>query len=231
MNLRQKPLNFSPISHLLHLFVFIFVFFLSCTVSAKIINSNNQIQSQSRSLSPFQQVVVDGDFHVIINHSDQQRISISTSSNIQPYIQTQVRNQRLYIHYRKYTAIQNEQTPNISINLPTLSGAQLNGNATLDATGINGTQFTGIVNGKGQMALSGFIDRATLRTHGNGQIDAKNLRANNAVITIDGNGNIAATAKDSMKVKINGSGSVTYYGNPAFFQPQINGNGSVKRGN
>ena len=97
--------------------------------------------------------------------------------------------------------------------------------ATIDLKGdfpkLELTQF-----GSGETALSGNAENLTLIQEGSGKVEALDLKAANAYITLTGSGLIYCYVTDLLNVDIKGSGRVYYKGAPTLAQ-SINGGGYV----
>jgi hypothetical protein len=60
-------------------------------------------------------------------------------------------------------------------------------------------------------------------------IDARKLRARDAVVTVNGAGDVELYATDSADIELNGVGDVDVYGDPARFRRDVDGLGSIAR--
>lgn len=70
------------------------------------------------------------------------------------------------------------------------------------------------INGSGNTKLSGTSTNAKFSVNGSGGINAANLISENVEANINGSGDISCHTNKTLKGKVNGSGSVTYKGNP-----------------
>ena len=84
------------------------------------------------------------------------------------------------------------------------------------------------VDGAANIALSGASNTLSCKLNGAGTIDAKELSAKEADLTINGAGTIKATMTDALDAQINGAGTISYYGGPDNVSQQINGLGTIK---
>lgn len=85
-----------------------------------------------------------------------------------------------------------------------------------------------VVEGAASLALSGTSEAFSCKISGAGMVDANDLSAKEAKLTINGAGNIQATVTDVLDAKINGTGTITYYGDPHDVSQQINGMGTIQ---
>ena len=80
--------------------------------------------------------------------------------------------------------------------------------------------------GSGETTISGNAENLTLIQEGSGKVEALDLKAVNADITLTGSGLIYCYVTDFLNVDIKGSGRVYYKGTPNLMQT-IDGNGGV----
>lgn len=91
----------------------------------------------------------------------------------------------------------------------TISGS---GSVTLNE--IVATQASARISGSGDVNLSGTSTNVDYKISGSGSIEATNLKATNVTAQISGSGNISCYATENLKGSANGSGEVTYKGDP-----------------
>ncbi len=82
-------------------------------------------------------------------------------------------------------------------------------------------------NGSGDIALSGKTNSLTVTAAGSGDIDSYNLTAVNATINNSGSADITLNIVEELKIRLNGSGDVTYRGNPTKVDVSSRGSGEV----
>ncbi len=71
------------------------------------------------------------------------------------------------------------------------------------------------INGSGDVRLAGSAQRQDIFISGSGKVEAFELWTSVTSIVISGSGDCRVYAEDELAVRINGSGSVYYKGNPA----------------
>lgn len=82
------------------------------------------------------------------------------------------------------------------------------------------------VRGSGNIDLSGFTNDFNVEIDGSGDVDALDLIAETCDIDISGSGDCEVTVTDELNIKIRGSGSVLYRGNPVI-SSSISGSGDI----
>ncbi len=78
------------------------------------------------------------------------------------------------------------------------------------------------------MQLSGKSTNVDVKTTGSGNFEGKELVSDNAQIYISGSGDSTIFVNNSLKARIQGSGSVLYAGKPSSNDVKVMGSGKVK---
>jgi hypothetical protein len=81
--------------------------------------------------------------------------------------------------------------------------------------------------GSGDISLSGSTVDLVMSQMGSGDINAYGLKAVNATVSNSGSGDMLVTVAESLQAKLNGSGDLTYRGEPAKVKVAANGSGEV----
>ncbi len=106
-------------------------------------------------------------------------------------------------------------------------GINGSGNIQLD---LDATSILADIDGSGNMTLEGLANVLDLQIDGSGNFGNYDLIVDDAIIDIDGSGDVSLTANNSLNVDIAGSGDVNYKGNPTI-DVTITGSGKVNDGN
>jgi hypothetical protein len=85
------------------------------------------------------------------------------------------------------------------------------------------------VSGPGVINATGTVEQLTITITGQGSVDANDVVAQNAVVTVTGEGKALVNAVKTLVATVTGSGSITYQGNPQV-QQTVTGGGSVNKG-
>ncbi len=107
-------------------------------------------------------------------------------------------------------------------------GLEVAGAADGKVTNLSVEKTVLVVDGAASLALSGTSDAFTCTLNGAGTVEAKELNAKDVKLTINGAGTIQATATDTLAAQINGTGTISYYGDPDKVSQQINGMGTIR---
>ncbi|MDR1909190.1 MAG: DUF2807 domain-containing protein [Spirochaetaceae bacterium] len=169
---------------------------------------------------------------VNLYQNPEQKISITVDSNIEKFIQTEIKNGILDI---KYWNGYNRPTQNIiNIYTPGIQSIAISGSGTIviadkittDSlkTHISGSgEIEGPVEcdtlaisifGSGDIKLNGRSREAEISISGSGDVVCDKLQVNNADIRISGSGAVLIDVADNLKGRIFGSGNILYLGTP-----------------
>ena len=94
----------------------------------------------------------------------------------------------------------------------------LNGSGNIDIAQLTATNIDTSANGSGNFKLAGKADTQDISFSGSGNYQAGDLQTATADITIPGSADVTVWVTDELKVHINGSGTVSYYGKPTVDQ-------------
>ena len=82
--------------------------------------------------------------------------------------------------------------------------------------------------GSGDIRVSGRAKNLSIDISGSGDVEVPKLKAEKAVIKVNGSGDVSAYVTEDLDVSITGSGDVTVKGNPKRVKHKINGSGKSK---
>jgi hypothetical protein len=118
------------------------------------------------------------------------------------------------------------------ISLQNVSGnfsASVAGSGDLEVDHVLAERCILSLSGSGDAEMEGSCVDLTISIMGSGDLDAGRLKAVNADVEIMGSGNCVVKVANSLSAKLNGSGDLVYYGNPAKVNAVANGSGEVYR--
>lgn len=103
------------------------------------------------------------------------------------------------------------------------------GSGELEVTGLKAGALTVRIGGSGGVVIDGTTDSQDVTADGSGGYDAEELRSTSARLTLTGSGDAAVRVADELDVTVDGSGSLSYLGDPAVTK-RVTGSGEVGRG-
>lgn len=197
--------------------------FFSWIVSESITGSG-QRDFQTRDLQPVDEIVIDISGNFVITPGNHV-CKLTGDDNILPLIETDCRDGRLFISSKKSIS---PKTPlEITIELPSFHAVKLNGSADIYIKRFNGQSLTLKIDGSGDIEADGQTEQLDAVLNGSGNLGLQKLKAGQVDVLINGSGDASVVAEKSLTARINGSGDITYYGDPEFVHRDINGSGSI----
>ena len=205
--------------------------------NGKTIIPSNIIISEPRPVNNFTGVDMRTLGKVSISQGDSESLNIKGSDNIVPLIKTTVQNGVLVIEMvenHHITELNNENLLTITIMVKDLSALTLSGASLVEMDSLSTSKLAITMSGAGQarmdhltadtlsITLSGLGDveiageatQATFNISGAGNINAPELKIQNADITVPGLGAATVWVTGQLTGEISGGGTVSYYGNP-----------------
>ncbi len=195
---------------------------------------------------PITGVLSKGSFQVEIIPDTVYKVVLNGESNILEHLSTIVSKGQLFLEYQDAWNIKTHYPVIVRVHTPALDFVTLNGSGSITSghfeandvfvglsgsgsisCGFSANTFKANVSGSGKINVSGDADQSTLEVDGSGRIDALDLTQNHCFAKISGSGKIYTFVNDLLDVRISGSGTVYYQGNPATINQQISGSGKV----
>jgi len=216
-------------------------------------NGSGRIESENREVAQFTEVRIKGetyvtraDFEVFLTQDASHALVIEADDNILPMVKSEVRggtltiwndewfrssnNVRIYISSPEFRKVHIDGLAEVKTQTPILSPRfeiTINGSGRVDLN-IDAETLDAIINGRGDIGLVGQTDRLRIQINGHGNIDALSLTSKSADVTINGAGDVALEALETLDIEINGIGKVLYIGSPDV-KPSITGSGKIER--
>lgn len=209
------------------------------------IRGNGNVISENRFTRPFNEVNSSGAFLVHITPGNHYEIVVNAESNLLPFIETDIRNGKLYIGTDGIRGINNTRPMEVFVVTPYLNAARLSGSGEITTDSFNTDHFEAMISGSGNIkaavgALSatlaisgsghldilGHMRDAEMNISGSGSIYAYDLALANCKSVISGSGNMYVNSQRTLDVRISGSGNIFYLGNPSI-TASISGSGKI----
>jgi hypothetical protein len=216
----------------------------ACGVSY--IRGSGNVVTEEREVSGFNKINMSGYGEVIITQGDEESLTIETDDNLMQYIQTEVRNNTLFLTITDKTIPDPSGSITYNLTVIDLESIELSGAGSFDIKALDtpGLEivFSGAgninldslsadelsvqLNGAGNINIAGEVGKQDVGISGAGKYSAPDLQSSQADVLIEGLGQVEIWATDALTVKIEGAGSVDYYGSPSVSQ-DIEGGGSI----
>ena len=196
------------------------------------ISDDGKAASQNYSFAdqPFDSIVLKGTGKMEAQVTHKQHTAnatITTNSNLLPYVDVYVRNKTLYISKKDHIYFHSKTKIKIMVNADDLKSISTYGSGDSIINNINTDKFSAETYGSGNTTLQGRAKKLSIKIRGSGDINTKNLNAEDVEASIYGSGDIVTNATKKINADIHGSGSIEYYGNPQKVSQSIAGSGKI----
>jgi hypothetical protein len=174
-------------------------------------------------------------------------VEITCEENIIAYLDTEVENGVLKIHFDRN--VYDVDDLSIRISAPNWDAFTINGSANVNVKDkINGTELKTVISGSGDLDLydatfnkakmtitgsgtlniDGSATALEATVSGSGEIEALDFPVKTARANVSGSGNIRIDVSDELDATVSGSGDIAYQGNPKV-NSQVSGSGKVRK--
>ena len=204
--------------------------------------------TENRKVADFTSITVASSMDVQLTKGAATSVRIEAPRDALPVIETRVEGGRLVIDARGCINTSSRQPMRAFITYRDLGEIELRGSGDVTVTtqiarerlnlSIHGSgdlrvpvavrQLELEVFGSGDVHLSGQTGSGEIELAGSGDIEATKLRAGSMRVRLNGSGDVEVTVSNELDAVVNGSGDVTYRGNPKKVRRSVNGSGSVE---
>ncbi len=189
------------------------------------VEGNGIAKTENRNVSAFSNVEVDGAFNVYVECRKKQKLEVSGDSNILPHIITRIKGNTLQITTSK--TICPKKLLEVRVSADNIEKVTASGAVDLSISGVDNNKLDLEIDGAGDIKASGKTKNFRVDVSGSGDLKAKDLKAENVEVSINGAGNAVVNASKKLKAEINGAGDIVYYGNPKDVIQEISGAGDI----
>ncbi len=181
---------------------------------------DSRSESETRSLAPFDSIVIDDNAKATIAIGDTQSITVSSPDGRSDKIVTRVEDGKLRITGHAGEAL-------VRVTVPHLHALQINGAGDVSLDGLR-DPISIKTNGPVHLSASGAVDSADLILNGPSKLLFTKLETKNMTIQLNGIGEAEVFATQNLNAEVHGIGQVRYLGDPHTVSI-IRGLGSVER--
>lgn len=191
------------------------------------IQGTGEFTTETRETPKFNAINITGAYDIILQTGKQQKIALSTNSNLLPHIETFVKDDALVVKPKSSAILHPTKQQTLVIVANKIEKISVSGTNKIDAQGIDVDNLTVELSGQTQGKMTGKAKYMALSMQGTTNVDAKNLRTEDTTINISGTGDVIVHTKRKLEVGISGTGKVAYLGNPSDIHEKISGTGEV----
>lgn len=213
----------------------------------KKIVGNGNITTKTLSTSDYDEVKLVGSMDVELVSGSEGSIQVTTDDNLHEYVKVSTEGSSLIIKTKKNYYLKTKKGIKVTVPFRDLSAVTMVGsgdvngkdvikenNLEVKLTGsgdINLKLDTGTVaatvTGSGDVRLSGKTNALEVKVTGSGDFNGNDLEAQDTEVTVSGSGDAKVVARNSIKARVNGSGDISYKGNPERRDTKTSGSGDI----
>jgi hypothetical protein len=196
-----------------------------------LIQGEGSIITETRNLSSFSSVNLDGHAQVEVYQSNINKVEVTGYENLVPVFETFVSGNKLTLRFEdKFVNVRGN---NIKVKVYSTSVGKVTVNGSGDihiGDSLNTEDMQTEINGSGNIYF-GNNRFSTLELHisGSGDINAKSAMASDVKAEVSGSGNITTRPLYKLDAEIDGSGDIYYYSTPEILNVKISGSGKVQK--
>ncbi len=184
---------------------------------------------KTRDVAAFQSITSQGAFQVTVNVGQKQSVVLSGTDTALARIQTKVVDNTLVVSSsgQKHS---DDDAVRVLINVEQLKQFQLEGAGKTEINNVSGERFRLNYQGVGLLKANGKVQTLIIKAEGVGSINTRDLEAQHVDVSLEGVGSVKVRATESLRAKVEGIGSLTYYGKPSRISKSVDGIGKISAG-
>ena len=206
------------------------VYFAALSAGLLITTPSAWAADQTRDVPVFQAITSQGVFQVTVNVGQKQSVVLSGSDAALARIETKVVDSTLVMSTPERKHLSDDDKVRISISVEQLKQFQLEGAGKTELNNLSGERFRLNYQGVGLLKANGKVQTLVIKAEGVGSINTRDLDAQHVDVSLEGVGSVQVRATESLRAKVDGIGSLTYYGKPARISKSVDGIGKVSAG-
>lgn len=184
---------------------------------------------ETRELPEFKSIKSQGVYTLVVTAGQKQSVVVSGDESLLAKLSTTVVGDELVIAMpEKKKSFGWSDRIAITITVPELTRMHLEGVGGTTLKQLAGESFQLTYQGVGSTTVDGKVKHFVLRAEGVGTLNARELDAQHVDARLEGVGSVKVRASESLIAKVEGIGSLTYYGKPARVTKSADGIGSVR---
>jgi hypothetical protein len=245
--LKQKLMK--TVSKIATLLALALITLSSCAQSwnNKGIKGNGNVTTETVKVADYDEINAVGSMNVTLVNGTEGAIKVTTDENLQEYVDITSSGGKLSISLTKKGWLRTKKGINIQVPFMDLDNISLvgsgyvsskanikasqmdisvTGSGDMDLT-IEAENLDGNLSGSGDIRLQGKATNFKAKVSGSGDLDARALDAQYTEAFVAGSGDLQVNAKKSIKARVNGSGDISYSGNPDKVDTKISGSGDI----
>lgn len=194
--------------------------------NGEVIRGSGNVEEQVRNLERFSALEVQMAADVKIVQVSKPSVTVIADDNLQPIMSTEVIGETLHLTAKQSFATNTNIT--FVVSVPVIERIAIKGSGEMFLENVTKDDLQLSIEGSGSVGGIGTVESFNATIHGSGDLLLERLQSQHCSVTINGSGDAAVHAGESLTATINGSGSVTYSGQPNKVEPKVNGSGDIR---
>jgi hypothetical protein len=195
----------------------------ACTIT----KGSGEVSSESRQVSGFTKVELSGSGELKIEQTGIESLTISAEDNVLPKITSEVSGDTLFLGSKSNAKIVPTKPISYSLTVKDLTGLAVSGSGSVTMSKLATPALSTDISGSAAITASGTADDQDLKISGSGRFEAEQLMSKTVKVDISGSGIASVYASDALDIRMSGSGTLTYAGDPKQLTQQISGSGKL----
>lgn len=199
---------------------------------------NGNIKKETRNITGFKSIGTSGSFNVYITPGTSKTIEIEADDNILPYIESELKGDELYVHFKKGYDLRPSQKISVNVSMPEVRSLAASGSGGFYSKGslkgekvelgisgsvnadleLKASKLEVSISGSTKISLKGNVPTVEYGISGSGSVDALALQSDNVEVGVSGSGDLSVYAQKKLDISVSGGAKVRYKGNPAINQ-------------
>lgn len=185
------------------------------------------LSTETKELPVFTAIESHVGMDIVVRIGSPQSVQVTIDDNLQNNFECEVHRGILEIDSRG--SFTTDEEGRIEIVVARLDEVELHGSGNVLVENLDAERFAFHLSGSGNVDLRGKTNILELSLDGSGDIDTRKLMARDAVVEVNGSGDVKVHATGTLDGAVNGSGDILVYGNPKRFLEDVSGSGSIRR--
>jgi hypothetical protein len=191
-----------------------------------------QAAEQVRSVTPFKTIDSRGPVSLVVEVGKAHSVRVEGSQKFIDRVKTEVVGGELRLSFgeknQKNVDINDDER--VVVTMPELTSFRGEGAGLMILNNVRTERFDVNYRGAGSLQMNGKVGQLRLNAEGVGEVEAKDLIAQDADVTFRGIGDVSVHATNKLNASVQGLGNLTYYGKPKSVSKSVSGIGNVTAG-
>jgi len=204
--------------------------FGACALSACKDREEGAEQTETRPLSDFSAVDLEGGGELDIQVGKAESVTVRASRETLAHLRTEVKDQTLTVRRDSNDwSFGHSRSVNLTITVPNLTALSVEGGNHVTVRGLDGGNARFDLRGATSIHASGKLDGLKVHMQGAGEADFGKVIAQTVDVKVEGVGKVTVNARQKLAATMNGLGAIRYIGHPTDVTTNLNGFGSISQ--